>query len=144
MRLAPRFTRLGWPVIICFDCGNLLSIGRSGCGYTSSWGEVHLRGDDDHQKTENAGRTVATVSPSKWQGSPSSGSTIRTAKQTNDLHIEQGLSDLGATQEVLPVDLPAAQGSPENDPLHGKLNWGDRGLRLTHDNLMLILQEHKD
>lgn len=136
----------GWPAVVCFDAGNLEHVSRV---LRQKYATVAFvfAGDDDHEKKENAGRKYAPAAADKVGGSvafPVFKDPVG-RKDFNDLHIESGLDAVAALlKKAYAPHVPAdAQEGAFREPWKRELVWGDDGLKVTHNNLMLILENEE-
>lgn len=137
----------GWPVAVCFDCGNLLPVAKA---LRSLYGQQRMlvAGDDDHEKPANAGREhgdkvahflkCAVVYPAFTDAA---GRT-----DFNDLHAERGSDEVRTQlQAAIKNALPAgAVPADEEKPWQKQLVWTDDGLKVMVQNVMTILEHHPD
>ena len=136
----------GWPVAVCFDCGNLLPVAKALRSLHPAQRLV-IAGDDDHEKEANAGRDHADKAARAVKANivfplfaDPSGNT-----DFNDLLVAEGseivrkqLQAAEAPQAVMyaPSDIDRDQ------EWFKRLVWGDHGLKPMVHNAMIVLEEH--
>ncbi|MDI3259486.1 MAG: VapE family protein [Sinobacteraceae bacterium] len=138
----------GWPVAVCFDCGNLLPVGRA---LRSAHPGIRLivAGDDDHEKLKNAGREHGDAAAKKLIAVavyPRFKDPVGKS-DFNDLARESGLDavkqQIGAAFSGTFSAIASDSDEVENlEKLNRVLTWGDKGLKVCKNNLMLIFEHH--
>ncbi|WP_428309267.1 VapE domain-containing protein [Hydrocarboniphaga sp.] len=136
----------GWPVVVCFDGGNVATVAKAlRVVYPSA--RFIFAGDEDHEKKENAGRRVATECAKRFSAKAVLPSFKEPGGRTdfNDLHAEQGIE--AVRQQMLAAWTPlvqAASAGSDDAPWARQLVWGDKGLKVMPYNVMLVLENHPE
>lgn len=89
---------MGWPVVVCFDAGNLLAVA---CDLRERYRgrRLILAADDDHATPGNPGRTKAAKAAERILGEialPAFVSPLDAGTDFNDLHVAEGLDAVRA------------------------------------------------
>ena len=131
----------GWPVVVCFDAGNLVHVAPL-MRQKFPGVQIIVAGDDDHERKENAGRTKAPLAAEKARGAVAFPLFKDPAgrKDFNDLHAAEGLDKVAAQLQAAVVPLQPADAIDLKTGWRRDLVWGDDGLKVTKHNLMLILE----
>lgn len=129
----------GWPVLVCFDAGNMLEVAQR---LKSIYDNVRFvfAADDDHEKKRNAGREVVTEGAKRFRGLVVFPRFKDPAGRTdfNDVHVEQGLE---AVREQLQVHLTPKLPSGDKATWAAELVFGrDGALAPMVNNLLVVFQ----
>ena len=140
----------GWPVAVCFDCGNLMPVAKT-LKLIFPGVPLLVAGDDDHQKPENAGREHATLCARKLGCSvvfprfqDANGRT-----DFNDLQQELGQEEVAAQLKAAwsppaPEPGPAELADPDAALWSRDLIFTDSGLKPCLQNVMTILLHREE
>lgn len=134
----------GWPVAVCFDCGNLLPVGQALKDLYPDT-QLLIAGDDDHQRTENAGRVHAGAAAQKLgckfvlpRFTEPEGRT-----DFNDLHVAEGLEAVGTQLRAILTPIAPADAEPDEDASwQRRLVCNKNGIQSMVYNAMLVLENH--
>lgn len=136
----------GWPVVVCFDCNNLMVVGKIIKQLYPS-NTLIFAGDDDHHRSNNPGRSHAAAA-AKWLRAKVVFPVFKDALDRtdfNDLHVEQGLDVVGEQirASVTPtVQVGEAVGDEEGGGWRRELILGREGLKAMTHNAILVIENH--
>ncbi len=88
----------GWPVVVCFDAGNILPVAAD-LREVAPDARIIIAADDDHATPGNPGRTKAAEAAERIQGEialPVFASPLDAGTDFNDLHVAEGLDAVRA------------------------------------------------
>lgn len=88
----------GWPVVVCFDAGNILPVAAD-LREVAPDARIIIAADDDHATAGNPGRTKAAEAAQRIQGEialPVFASPLDAGTDFNDLHVAEGLDAVRA------------------------------------------------
>lgn len=133
----------GWPVVVCFDCGNLGLVSQV---MRRMYPTVRLiiAGDDDHHRADNPGRAHATLAAKKVRAQAVFPRFEEPLDKSdfNDLHKAQSLE--AVKEQLGQAFTPVVEAGIEQ----GKEQWqreivyGDKGMVAMPQNVILILDNH--